>query len=274
MDDVAFQGEHGAYSELAAFNHFGRKVQTSPCRTFRELFERVERSHAAYGMVPVENSTAGDVNENYDLLLEKNLVVCGEEYLPVHHCLIGQKGSGLKDIRRAYSHPQALVQSQEFLDRNSIQRIEEYDTAGAVRIVKERGNKEEAAVASELAAEIYGMKMLRKRIETDSGNTTRFFVVAREQGVAGSRELKTSVVFSVKHTPGSLYCSLRGLAENNINLTKLVSRPMKGKKWEYMFYLDFEGSLKDGKVKNAIAELRKNALFMKILGSYPKGKDF
>jgi len=269
MIKVSFQGEHGAYSEMAAYKHFGKKIETLPCRTFKEMFEKVESVEAGYAMVPVENSNAGDVNENWDLLMEKELPACGEEYLAVHHCLIGQKNAKLEDIKKAYSHPQALAQSSEFLEKNGIEKAAEYDTAGAVRIIKKRGNNEEAAIASELAAKIYDLKIIEKQIETNKDNTTRFLIISKKK----SEGDKTSIVFSTKHIPGALYRCMGGFARKSINITKLVSRPMKNRKWEYVFYLDFMGNPAEEKTKNALETLQKNSTYLKILGNYKAAKD-
>lgn len=270
-EKVAFQGEPGAYSDMAAIRYFGNPT-TLPSRTFREVFEKVESMEADFGIIPIENSTAGDINDSYDLLLEKNLKVVGELYLRVSHCLISSRDSSMKDIRRVYSHPHALSQCEKFLGDMGIRKISEYDTAGSVALIKKRDRKDEAAVASELAAKMYDMKILKKGIQSVKENTTRFFIIALIEKPADSIEMKTSIVFSVRHVPGAIHKCLEGFAKNSINLTKLVSRPLKGKKWEYVFYLDFEGNTADIKVVDAMNTLRSNSISVKVLGCYPKGK--
>ncbi len=267
---ISFQGEHGAFSEMAAYKHFGKKIETLPCKTFSEMFEKVKSGEADYAMVPVENSIAGDVSENWDLFLEKEVYAVGEEYQPVHLALIGHQGTGIKDVRKAYSHPQALAQSLEFLEKHNIEKIPEYDTAGAVEIIKKNGKIDEAALASELAAEIYGMKIIAKGIETNKNNTTRFLVASKHQIEKGN---KMSLAFSTKHISGALYKCIEGIAENKLNLTKIASRPYKNRKWEYVFYIEISGNSNDAKTKAALYKLKKNSLFMKIIGTYEAAKD-
>ncbi|MBI2143221.1 prephenate dehydratase [Candidatus Woesearchaeota archaeon] len=268
---VAFQGEHGAYSELACRRFFGGSAQTTPCKTLKDVFKAVESGNAAFGIVPVENSLAGDVYESYDLLMDFGLNVYGEAYLRIEHCLIGQPGSRLGNITKVYSHAQALAQCNRFLSEMSAEKIAVYDTAGAVAMIKRSGKSYKAAIASELAAQIYGMSILKKGIESDKDNTTRFFIISKAPSKAAAR-MKTSLVFSTAHKPGTLYRCMGGFARNSINLTKLVSRPMKNAKWEYVFYLDFEGGVGEKKVQDALGTLKQNAGFVRMLGSYPDGK--
>lgn len=282
---MAFQGEHGAYSEVAAQKYFGErgaeKPQTEPTKTLKEVFGKARKGKADYGIVPVENSTAGDVHETYDLLLEDGLNVYGELFLRIEHCLIGQKDAELKGIKRVYSHAQALAQCDEFLNMLGAEEFAVYDTAGAVMMVKQHGKKEDAAIASEQAANICGLKVLKKGIQTDRDNTTRFFIISRKKEKQTEKQTetrksssrKTSIVFSTKHEPGALYKCLGGFAKNNINMTKLVSRPMKKRQWEYVFYLDFTGDKEDAAVKDALKEAGNNALFLKVLGSYNAGRN-
>lgn len=264
---VAFQGEHGAYSELACMKFFGGEAETLPCRNLKDVFLAVEDDKADFGMVASENSTAGDVYETYDLLLDFSLYVCGEVYLRVEHCLIGRNDAQLADVRKVYSHPQALSQCGNFLDSIRAEQIAVYDTAGAVAMVKKSNRRDEAAIASQLAARLYGMKTLKRNIENDSGNTTRFFVISKTAAKKAAK-MKTSIVFSTQHKPGALFHCLEGFAKNKINLTKIASRPMKSAKWEYVFYLDFEGGDEEAPVKEALAMLKQHAEFTKTLGSY------
>ncbi len=265
---VSFQGEPGAYSELAAIKYFGKSVETVPCKTFSDVFKKVENGKTEFGIIPIENSLEGSVGQNYDLLLNSELKIVGEYVLKIVHCLIASPKTKLNDIRKVYSHPQALGQCRKFLEDKEFEQIPVYDTAGSVKILKESGSLDSAGIASEIAAKIYGMKILKKGIETSNNNYTRFFVISKESGKTKGGN-KTSLIFSAKHEPGSLFKSLRRFADNKINITKIESRPIHGKVWEYNFYLDFEDN---EKTEDAIEQLKRNSTFVKILGSYPKAR--
>jgi len=265
---VAFQGERGAYSESAVYTFFGVQVDAKPCRDLTEVFESVDEQESQYGVVPVENSLEGSVNQTYDLFLAHDLKVCAEIILRVSHCLIANPGTGLEEVKAVYSHPQALAQCRSFLERLGRELIPTYDTAGSVKMLKEKGLKDAAAVASERAAELYGMKILAREIEDNPANYTRFFVLSKEDSPVTGRD-KTSIIFSTKHTPGALYNALGEFAKRNINLAKIESRPTKQKPWEYNFYLDFEGHRGEASCAEAPKALEKYATFVKILGSYP-----
>ena len=268
---VAFQGEIGAYSEIAVYKHFTSDVQTIPCKSFSDVFKSVEAGNVDYGVVPVENSIEGSVNQVYDLFLEYDLEVCGEIILKIEHCLLANRNADLNSIKVVYSHPQALAQCSNFLERLGCKIIPTYDTAGGAKIVKERGTNDVAAIASERAAEIYGMKVLARDISNTPDNYTRFLVISTEDSPPTGND-KTSIIFSLKHVPGSLYKALEEFALREINLTKIESRPTKRRPWEYNFYLDFEGHRNDPKCMEALKGLEKKATFIKILGSYPKAK--
>jgi len=268
---VAFQGEIGAYSEEAAFKFFGEKIQTIPCQTFADVFKVVEKRKADFGIIPIENSLEGTVGQNYDLLLKSNLKIFGEEVLKIRHCLIANRGVKVGFLKKVYSHPQALGQCREFLEKLKLESIPVYDTAGGVRMLKEEGQKDAAAIASERAGKIYQMKILKKRIETNKQNFTRFFIISKNEAKK-VKNSKTSIVFSLRHIPGALFGALESFAKREINLTKIESRPIIGKPGEYYFYLDFEGNLGEKTMKEALKELREKSLFLKILGSYPKAK--
>ncbi len=268
---VAFQGEIGAYSEEAVFQFFGTSIQLKPCESLDDVFKAVERDVVEFGVVPAENSLEGSISRVYDLLLDSNLKVCGEIELRVVHCLIGVPQARLDLIRRVYSHPQALGQCKTFLRHLGCELIPTYDTAGSVKIIKEKGAPDRGAIASARAAEIYGMKVLSREIEDNPNNFTRFFILAKHDSPPTGND-KTSVVFSVKHKPGTLYESLKGLATRNINLTKIESRPTRQKPWEYNFYLDFDGHHQNKVFQEALKDLEEASLFVKILGSYPKAK--
>jgi len=266
---VAFQGEMGAYSEVAVYKCFGVKVQPIPCKIFQEVFSRVDSGLADYGVLPIENSIEGSVNQVYDLLLTHNLMICGEVVIKVEHCLIGNPNSNLNRLKRVYSHPQALAQCSNFLERLKCEIIPTYDTAGSVKIVKERGLIDEGAIASERAAEIYGMKILARDISNYPDNYTRFVTISKIDAPPSGND-KTSIIFSVRHAPGTLYDALGVFAKRGINLTKIESRPTRKKPWEYIFYLDFEGHRNEPKCADALKELQAKTLFVKILGSFPK----
>jgi chorismate mutase/prephenate dehydratase len=266
---VAFQGERGAYSESAVYTFFGASVEVKPCRDLAEVFQSVDEQESEYGVVPVENSLEGSVNQTYDLFLTHDLKVCGEIILRVSHCLIANPSTSLEAVKAVYSHPQALAQCRNFLERLGRELIPTYDTAGSVKMLKEKGLKDAAAVASERAAELYGMKILAREIEDNPANYTRFFVLSQEDSLMTGKD-KTSIIFSTAHKPGSLYHALGEFATRNINLAKIESRPTKQKPWEYNFYLDFEGHRGEQRCVEALKALKKHTAFIKILGSYPR----
>ncbi|MBN1188912.1 MAG: prephenate dehydratase [Dehalococcoidales bacterium] len=266
---VAFQGEAGAYSEEAAYQFFGQAARLRPCETLEDTFQAVEKGQVQYGLVPVENSLEGSITRTYDLLLDSSLRVGGEIKLRVVHCLIGLRKAQLDDIEEVYSHQQALGQCKTFLRQMGWKINPAYDTAGSVKMIREGGLINRAAIASARAAEIYGMKVLARGIEDNAQNFTRFFVLSR-QDAAPSGDDRTSIVFSVKHKPGALYDALKELADKKINLTRIESRPTRQKAWEYNFYVDIDGHIEDRNVKEALLGLESTAIFVKILGSYPR----
>jgi len=266
---VAFQGEIGAYSEQAAVQFFGPSVHAKPFENFEGVFNAVERDEVQFGVVPIENSLEGSISRVYDLLLESDLKVRGEVEVRIIHCLIANAGASLDSIRRVYSHPQALGQCRAFLKHLDCELVPSYDTAGSVKMLKEKGGTDEAAVAGTRAAEIYGMTVLAREIEDFTHNTTRFFVLAKHDAPPSGND-KTSIVFSVSHKPGALFDFLRELAASKVNLTKIESRPTRHRPWEYNFYLDYEGHHEDNTSREVLARLAEEALFFRILGSYPK----
>ncbi len=268
---VAFQGELGAYSHIAALKFFG-SINALPQKTISDVFEVVEASKATYGVVPFENSLEGSVNETYDMLLETNLNVMGEVKLRIVHCLIANLDIEISDIKRVYSHPQALAQCKSYIRAMGWETVPCYDTAGSVKMLKELKINDAAAIASELAAEIYGMKVLQKGIEDFAANYTRFLVIGRDS-VPRTGKDKTSIIFTTKHIPGALYVALEEFARRSINLTMLVSRPKKKTPWEYNFYVDFEGHVSDEVVRHCLEALKDKTVFLKVLGSYPAATD-
>jgi len=268
---VAFQGEPGAYTEEAAIRFFGKSTRGVPYETLDEVFESVEVGEVPFALVPVENSLEGSITRAYDLLLDSSLMVCGETELRISHCLIAMEGASLDTIKFVYSHPQALGQSRNFLNHLNAELIPASDTAGSVRMIKEQGRLDYGAVASAKAAEIYGMKIIAREIEDNPHNFTRFFVLSREDSPPTGND-KTSIVFSLKHKPGALYDCLREFATRKINLTKLESRPTRHQPWEYNFYMDFSGHREEKEVGEALKALEEHAVFVKILGSYPRAR--
>lgn len=265
---VGFQGERGAFSEIAAQRFFGEKLQPVPTRTFEEIFAGVERGRVPCGIVPLENSLAGSVLQNYDLLLRHHLTIVGEVSQRIVHNLIAHPGTRISDIRQIYSHPQALMQCDRYLSHlKRAEKVPAYDTAGAVKLIKEQGLKDAAAIASQLAAQIYGMEILQQGIENDPENYTRF-VVLRKNARPAKQAKKTSIVFSLCNVPGALFKSLSVFALRDIDLLKIESRPLHGKPWEYFFYVDFAGNVRDRNCQNALQHLGEIATFLKILGSY------
>ena len=273
MKRVAFQGELGAYSELAIYTFFENKVKVLPKETFAMIFEAVSKREADYGIIPIENSLAGSIHENYDLLLKHDLVITGEVKLRIVHTLMVNKGVKYTDVKRIYSHPQALSQCKDFLSSLSgVELISVYDTAGAARRIRDNKAMDEAAIASEQAALDYKLEIIKSGIESNHKNFTRFLILSREL----SDEVvdpKTSVVFATKNIPGALFKSLSVFALRDIDLLKIESRPLPGSPWEYIFYLDFSGDIRHEVIKKAINHLEEIARLLKVLGSYPKGHE-
>jgi chorismate mutase / prephenate dehydratase len=268
---IAFQGELGAYSEMAVYDFFGQDVEVKPCKSFDEVFENVKADTVDYGVVPIENSIEGSVNRTYDLFLEYDLKVCGEIIIRISHCLIAHKGSTIEDIDTVYSHPQALAQCRKFLEQHKLRAISTFDTAGSVKMIKEKNMMDSAAIASERAAQIYDMSILAREIEDIKNNSTRFFVLDKKDSPY-SGEDKTSIIFATKSIPGALYKILGEFADRKINLTKIESRPTKQTPWEYHFYLDFEGHRTEQKCQEALESIKDKTIFIKILGSYKAAK--
>jgi prephenate dehydratase len=268
MTTVAFQGEEGAYSQEAVYQTFGRETATLPCHSFKGLFEAVEGGHATHAMLPIENSTAGSINQAYDLLLDYDLKIWQEVVLRVRHCLLANPGATMADIRQVRSHPQGLAQCERYLATHGYQPITAYDTAGSARELAEQPEVGVAVIASRLAGELYGLDILDEDVQDVAFNYTRFLVLSMDEP-PHSEHSKTSIVFAVRHVPRALYTCLGEFAKRDINLTKLESRPRRNKPWHYLFYLDFDGHWQDPDCEKALFGLLRNAAFVKVLGSYP-----
>jgi prephenate dehydratase len=268
---VAYQGEAGAYSERAVRVLFP-SAEPLPCETIRLTFSRVTSGEADFGVVPVENSQAGSVNETYDLLLRSSLVrLVGEVVIRVDHALLAPAGARLEGIRRAYSHWQALAQCEEFLATHRIDPVPVHDTAGGARIIAERGSTEEAAIASVEAGTALGLTVLAEHIQTYPDNFTKFGVIGTRDAGLGAPN-KTSLVMAGDDRPGSLFRALQPFADRSVNLTKLESRPRRGAPFEYVFYIDLDGSAEDPRVAEALDQVRLHTSMLKVLGSYPASK--
>lgn len=266
---VAFQGEPGAYSEAAALEHFGPSIITLPCESFEAVFAAVEAGEVDCGLIAIENSLAGSIHRNYDLLLQNQLWITGEHYLRVRHCLITAPDSGMESIQKVISHPQALAQCDGYLRTHHLKSEVFYDTAGAVKHIRDTGAPHVAAIASRRAADVYGMQIVAEGIEDNPANFTRFQVIAR-QPVAPGEDAKTTIVFTLKNQPGSLFKALSVFALRDLDLTKIESRPLVGRPWEYLFYIDFAASTESKLVARALDHLEEYATTLRILGSYPR----
>jgi prephenate dehydratase len=276
---AAFQGEKGAFSEDAARRFFGAAAEPVPCKDFDELFAAVMGGKTDAAVVPIENTLAGSITKNYDLLLEHEVTIVGEVLLRVVHNLIGLPGVKLGEVHRAYSLPVALAQCERFLQQHpEIEAVASYDTAGSVKMIMEAGKREEAAIAGESAARAWGAEILVAGIESSPQNFTRFVIITRSdtptppERFARAGERKTSIVFRINDTPGGLHQALTAFAEEKVNLTKIESRPIVGQPWEYVFYLDFLGDPAEAPVDRALAQLRAQAESVRVLGCYPRGE--
>ncbi|XP_062088374.1 arogenate dehydratase/prephenate dehydratase 1, chloroplastic isoform X1 [Humulus lupulus] len=280
---VAYQGLPGAYSEAAALKAYP-KCETVPCDQFEAAFKAVELWLVDKAVLPIENSVGGSIHRNYDLLLRHRLHIVGEVQLQVNHCLLGLPGVKKEDIKRVFSHPQALAQCEMMLSNLGIMRISADDTAGAAQMVASIGVRDTGAIASAQAAKIYGLDILADKIQDDDDNITRFLILAREPIIPGTdRPYKTSVVFTLEEGPGVLFKALAVFALRDINLTKIESRPQKqrplrvvddsnegsAKYFDYLFYIDFEASMAEPRAQYALGHLQEFARFLRVLGSYP-----
>ncbi len=275
---VAFQGEPGAFSQTAIRQFFGDRVDILPCQRFDEVFQALAAKRAAAAVIPIENTLHGSVHENYDHLLHFDFEIVAETNVRIVHNLIACPGVPFRAVRRVFSHPVAINQCLDFFAAHpAIERVPYYDTAGSVKMLMEEHPRDAAAIASALAAEIYGAQMLRRSIEDDRRNFTRFFLLRRRgerlavsPGKTGGPDFKTSIVFTTRNIPGALFRALSAFALRDLNLTKIESRPLRGKPWEYLFYLDLIGHMEDPALSRAVANVGEIADLLRVLGSYPR----
>jgi prephenate dehydratase len=268
---IAYQGEPGAFSEAAA-RQIAPDAQLVPCRTFEDVFEAVKSGPAGYGILPIENSVGGSIHRNFDLLLEHHLPIVAEAELPVVHHLLALPGTSMEQLRRIYSHPQALAQCDHFLrSLSGVEVIATYDTAGSAKLIADEQIRDGAAIASSRAAEVFGLVPLRSSIQDYEHNVTRFLII-------GNRPLsedppdKTTIVFTLSNEPGALFKALSVFALRGIDLTKLESRPIPGRRWEYLFYADLSAPRESLPCVRALTHLAEFAPMLRILGSYPSSK--
>jgi len=272
---VVYPGERGSFAELAAIEFFGQECPIEQVAGFEDVFTAVKKDPEMRGVIPIENTRGGSVHRNYDLLVEKRCYIVGELYLKIGHCLIANHGVSRRRIKRVLSHPQALAQCRKYLKRyRSIQPIETVNTAVAVKMLKEEGANDAAAIASMQAAIDFDMEILEENIQDDKSNTTRFLILSRSPlaPAPAASSMKSSIVFSMDNTPGSLFRSLAVFSLRDIDLFKIESRPTYGEGFHYLFYLDFEGDSGSEAQKNALNHLREKATFFRLLGSYPIGR--
>lgn len=265
---IVFQGVEGAYSQQAMMEYFGKECDSFHVETWKDAMEVIKNGEADFAVLPIENSTAGIVSENYDLLVEYDNYIVGDQVIQIRHALLGTQDAELDEIAIVYSHPQALMQCSDFLYQHADwEKISLKNTAVSAKKVMEDGDRTHAAIASTLTAELYGLKVLDDNISNTQNNSTRFIIVTNKK-ICAKDASKVSICFEIAHESGSLYHMLSHFIYNNINMTNIQSRPIKGKTWEYRFFVDFEGRLEDTGVINALRGIKEEATSMKILGTY------
>jgi prephenate dehydratase len=262
---LAYQGEPGAYSEAAALQYGGPQAETLPCKSFEDVFDAVSRKRATHGVVPLENSIGGTIHRNYDLLLDHDLTISGEVELDVIHCLQALPGTKIDDIKVVYSHPQALAQCERYLKDLGASVEAVYDTAGGAKLVSEKKLVGAAALASRRAADVFGLEVLQEAVQDFEFNITRFAIIG---GAPPADANKTTIVFALPSTPGALFKALSVFALRDINLTKLESRPMRGRPWEYLFYVEVDAPRSDLGCARALTHLAEFARWTRVLGTY------
>ena len=265
---IVFQGVEGAYSQQATKEYFGENCDCYNVETWKDAMEAIKNNEADYAVLPIENSSAGIVSENYDLLVEYNNYIVAEQIIKIDHCLLALKGAELEDIKTVYSHPQALMQCSKYLDSHrDWDRLSVKNTAFSAQKIKEDGLCNQAAIASTITADIYGLQILDSAIQNNKNNSTRFIIVTNKK-MYDKNATKMSICFEIPHKSGSLYNILSHFIFNNVNMTNIQSRPIPGRNWEYRFFVDFEGNFTDTGVVNALRGLKEETISLKILGTY------
>ena len=272
---IAFQGEKGAYSEIASEKYFGKSIKTLPSYSFEEVFLNVSKGIADNGVIPIENTLHGSVFENYDLLLKYHVSVIAELNLQINHCLVSPKKYPISRLKKIYSHPQAIGQCSDFLKRlKKIEVIPSYDTAGSALLSLKNTDEATGAITSARAAKIYKMKILKRNIQNNKVNYTRFLVISKKKTSKGHRHPKSTISFDLKSIPGALHKALGVFANAEINLSMIESRPIPHKPFQYTFYIDISGSLNDMKIKTALKKLSELTITIKKIGTYEWGKTY
>lgn len=265
---IGYQGVPGCYSYQTGLEYFGEEVETLSCHSFRDVFNALAQGKIQYGVLPIENSTSGSINEVYDLLREYEFFIVGEKCLKVEHSLLAAEGTELSDIREVYSHQQGLIQCSRYLSEHPewIQ-MPYFDTAGSAEYVAMEGLKSKACIASKKAASVYGLNIINQDIQDNRNNSTRFVIIGKKK-LEIEKADKVSIVLSVSHKPGTLYGILKHFAEGNCNLMKLESRPFEGKVWEYFFYIDFSGNVNEKGTRSILSDIEKESPHFRLLGNY------
>jgi chorismate mutase/prephenate dehydratase len=271
---VAFQGEKGAYSEIAAESYFGKSIKTVPSYSFEEVFIKVRRGIAERGVIPIENTLYGSVFENYDLLLKYDVSVIAELNLQINHYLISSERYSLSKLKKIYSHPQAIGQCSKFLNGLKVEIVPSYDTAGSALLSMRNVDEPTAAVTSYRAAKIYNMKILKRNIQNNKVNYTRFLVISKKKSDKEPEHPKSTLSFDLKSIPGALHKALGVFANAEIDLSMIESRPIPHKPFQYTFYIDITGSLNDKKIKTALKKLSELTVTIRRIGTYEKGKTY
>lgn len=265
---IGFQGVEGSFSHQALIEYFGEHRKTFALEKFQDVFEAIENEKISYGVLPIENSSTGGIAEVYDLLYKYGFYIVGEKCIKVDHNLIGIKGTHINDIKEVYSHEQGFLQCREYLDgHDKWTLIPYFNTARSAKLIHDENIKSKGCIASKKAADLYGLEIIDSNINYNKNNITRFIIVSKTKEVTENCD-KISIVLSLPHKTGSLYKALRYFEENNCNMLKIESRPMVGKSWEYIFYIDFHGNLNEENSKNLINDIEKESLYFKFLGNY------
>ncbi len=264
---VAFLGSSGSYSEEASYKFFNGKLIPVNFKTINLIFQQFSENNFDYAVVPIENSIEGSVNQTYDLLYTSKAKICGEVFLKIDHHLLANKGTKITQIKRVFSHQQAISQCLPFIEKNGFETIPYYDTASSAKLIASEKLMDSAAISSSRSAGIYDLQILKKDISINQSNYTRFIILSKNDCEPSGND-KTSIIINLKHVHSSLYHALGEFASRKINLTKIESRPIKGNSWEYLFYIDFEGNKKETLCRSALQNLKKHCNSIKILGSY------